>query len=147
MSSIKLRRATHEDMARIYEWRNAPSTQKYSFNAEPIPWDTHVNWFKDILFCDKRILLIGEILHHPIGVLRFNLLDSDEAVVDIYLVPGEYGKGLGSKLLLAGIQWARLNTTAKMIRAEIISDNIASLKAFAKVGFKEQHRVFKYNLR
>jgi len=145
MSFIKLRHATPEDIKKIFEWRNAEEIRQFSFNTALIPWKTHVEWFNTTLLCNDRILMIGEIEENPIGVIQYNLLNSEEAIINIYLVPGLQSQGLGTKLLLAGIKWASQNINIKHILAEIIPDNIASIKAFTKAGFQETHRVFKIN--
>ncbi len=146
MSDIVLRRANTNDMQMIYEWRNAPEVRKFSFNDALIPWEIHQQWFESVMLCEDKIILIGQLNEHPIGVVRYDLTQQDEAKIDVYLAPGLSGQGIGTKLLMAGIEWVKQHTKVKSIKAEIIPDNIGSLRAFTKAGFEESHRVYKVTL-
>lgn len=145
MYAIQLRSATQADVGQIYEWRNAPETRQFSFNDTPLAWDAHVRWFENFLQRSDCFLLIAEIEQQAVGVLKYHIIES-EAKVDIYLVPGFYGKGIGTQLLTTGIEWVKKNLSVKNIKAEIFTENIASLRAFTKAGFKEQYRVYHYSL-
>lgn len=140
---ISLRRVIPEDCDAIYAWRNDEETRRYIFNSEPITIEAHRRWFFSSLENMDRILLIGEINGKPVGVLRYDL-SGDEALVSVYLVPGEGGHGVGSQLIRCGTQYMRRNhPRIKAVNAEIFRENIASLRAFESAGYKEHHLIFK----
>lgn len=143
-NNVILRKAVKEDEKAIFSWRNAPETRKYCFNTSSITWEQHQKWFNSSLRRDDRFILIGEISNKPIGVLRYDV-NKDEAEIDIYLVPGLYGKGFGTKLLCAGNDWLRKNIPGvKNLIAKVMDQNIASQKAFKKSGFNNYYSVYKY---
>lgn len=140
---IKMRCVTTADCDSIFEWRNAEETRRYIFGAEPIPYETHRDWFHKTLANPDRILLIGEIAGQPAGVVRYDLADS-EALISVYLVPGGQGQGVGSQLIRCGSSWLRENRPEiTTVNAEIFAENIASLRAFESAGYKQHHMIYK----
>ncbi|MBY0578115.1 MAG: UDP-2,4-diacetamido-2,4,6-trideoxy-beta-L-altropyranose hydrolase [Burkholderiales bacterium] len=145
-NGILLRHAFENDARKLFEWRNAPETRRHAFNPDRIAWEDHLAWLKNSLSNPDRHLLIGEQDHRPIGVLRYDLAGSI-AEVSVYLVPGLYGRGLGSRLIEAGTIWAGLNLpNIATLRARILTENIASRKAFAKAGYMESNGIYEYHL-
>lgn len=143
---IVLRPAIAEDAACLYDWRNAEETRRLSFDPSPLRKEAHERWLLETLARADRHLLIGETANLPVGVLRFDL-SGDMAIVSVYLVPGQSGKGLGTALLKEGASWARnALPQVRKLHARIHPENIPSQKAFAKVGFKEISRIFEMSL-
>ncbi len=133
--SISLRPAVLSDCQDIYNWRNAKETRLRTFDKETIPLDVHQRWFEQCLVDENRILLIGECDDKPLGVLRFDL-ENQEALVSVYLVPGQKTAGTGFQLIHSGSNWLRKNCpNIKIIEAKILNTNIASKKAFQKAGY------------
>ena len=139
---IKLRKAGPEDCRNIYEWRNAEETRRHIFDKETIPFEVHQRWFENSLKNDARIILIGEHAGKPLGVLRFDLA-GDQALISVYLVPGHQPPGAGTQLIKAGSNWlAGEHPEIRKINAEILGDNMASIKAFEKAGYKLNHLTY-----
>jgi UDP-2,4-diacetamido-2,4,6-trideoxy-beta-L-altropyranose hydrolase len=146
MDEVTLRPAKSSDVENMFAWRNASETRQYSSSAEPLSREEHTRWFADTLGRKDRMLLIGESVHGPVGVLRYDIT-GEIAEVSVYLVPGQGGKGLGSALIAAGTAWARVNLPkVARLRARILAANAASQKAFEKSGFMESYRVFEYRI-
>lgn len=137
---IVIRQATLEDCDAVYAWRNAEETRRYIFNAEEIPIETHRSWYTATLTRDDRILLIGEVDGAPVGVVRYDFHD-DEALISVYLVPGGQGQGVGTHLIRSGSQWVRKHRPGiRRVVAEVMQENVASMRAFEAAGFTEHHR-------
>lgn len=133
---IVLRPAQPDDQQNLFSWRNHPNVRQFSLQQAEINWEAHCQWLQNTLKNPLRILLIGEIHRQAIGVLRYDLKESS-ALVSIYLVPTEMGKGYGTPLLKAGHQWLTSNQPAvSRIHAEITPENIASVKTFEKAGYQ-----------
>jgi RimJ/RimL family protein N-acetyltransferase len=133
---LTLRRAVVSDKLSVFEWRNDETTRKFFFDSAPVNCDTHETWFDRVLSAEHVYLLIGELAGKPIGVLRYDV-DGDCAEVSVYLVPGRSGQGLGSKLLTEGTAWIRCNVVGvHHLKARIVCENLASLRAFKKAGFR-----------
>lgn len=145
--SIRLRRAVAEDCRAIYEWRNAPVNREFSMDPSPIQYEVHQSWFSNALTDPARILLIGDLLETPVGVLRFDLLQ-DAARVSVYLVPGQHGKGLGPSLLSAGCDWLKAqHPEVTHVTAEVMPRNKVSAGAFRRAGFDRNIDVYRLFLR
>jgi RimJ/RimL family protein N-acetyltransferase len=133
--SIMLRTARSEDVASIYEWRNAQETRRFSTQPGRIPREEHDRWFSRVLADPGRALLIGERAGKPIGVLRFDG-GASECTVSVYLVPGNSGRGYGARLLLAGAAWLKHHRPhIHRVVAHVLPENRASLQAFLQAGY------------
>ena len=89
-----------------------------------------------MLISDSVLMWIIEADNHPVGQIRFNRKNHTRAEVSVYLIPGETGRGRGTKVIseackiVIGI-WEDL----KFINAKILKNNIRSQKAFERAGF------------
>lgn len=141
--AVQLRRATAEDADKAWSWRNHPITRKSSLNYSDIALADHLAWWRRSLSDSSRILLVGARYEVEIGVLRYDLVKEDRAVVSIYLDPELHGLGQGVALLKAGQIWLIEHfPDVRDIEATILSDNEASRRAFAAVGFQLQRDVW-----
>lgn len=130
MSEIKMRPAVQDDCADVYRWRNDEATRRVSFSSAEIGFDDHQKWFQKSLADPARELLIAETGGRKIGLLRFDRLNEFSREVGINLAPEMRGQGFGAKVLAAIPMTDLLIARAK-------TNNIASIKAFKKAGFKE----------
>ncbi|MBU0630335.1 MAG: GNAT family N-acetyltransferase [Candidatus Margulisbacteria bacterium] len=130
MSEIKMRPAVQDDCADVYRWRNDEATRRVSFSSTEISFDDHQKWFQKSLADPKRELLIVEAEGRKIGLLRFDRLNEFSREVGINLAPEMRGQGFGAKVLAAIPMTDLLIARAK-------TNNIGSIKAFKKAGFKE----------
>lgn len=116
--------------------------RRHIFNPEPIEWEDHARWFDTVLQDPARHLLIAEQQDNPIGVFRLEPVEGG-GEVSVYLSPEFMGRGLGAELVRAGCEWVRINLPEMLsLRAKILGDNSASLKAFEAAGFKESYRLY-----
>lgn len=145
-NDIILRKAELSDCKAIFEWRNHESTRECSFNPNPADWEEHQAWFSSVLESNNRHLLIGERCGDPIGVLRYDI-EQNVAEISVYVVPGKYGQGLGTKLISEGSRWVDKNLdSVNQIHARILTENTASECVFAKAGFTKSFTKFVYNI-
>lgn len=146
METLTLRPATLDDREAVFKWRNDPKVRRYSFERDPIEWETHIEWFEKITHDSKRHLLIGEITGQPVGVVRIDTIDEECREISTYLVPGNSGQGLGTSLIRHSIEWIRHHDpVVKQLRAKILGENTASLKAFNRAGFEESYRLYEWH--
>ncbi len=129
-----IRAVTAADREQIWSWRNEPDVRMASLDPSPIPWDSHCRWFDRILGADDVRLLVGEVGGQPIGVVRFDL--GHPIRVSVYLSPQGKGQGHGARLLAASHDWMRQRGHAGVVRAEIRTDNLASVAAFEAAGYR-----------
>lgn len=132
---ISLLPAREEHCEAIWPWRNHPETRRYFFNPGPIDLASHKAWFQRALAEPDRVLLIAYEHGDPVGVLRFDIR-AEQASVSLYIAPGNGGRGLGTSILLAGSDWLReQRPEVDWVEAEILPENIASLRAFDAAGY------------
>ncbi len=135
-SQIVLRRAVSEDCERIYVWRNHPQTRLWAIDTAAIDAQTHRQWFEAVLANPQRDLLIAAYGGKALGVIRFDV-EADLARISIYLVPGLQGQGWGVALLTAAEDWLhRSRPEVRVLEAEVLADNRASMAMFAGAGYR-----------
>jgi RimJ/RimL family protein N-acetyltransferase len=144
-SILTLRVANQDDCKDIWRWRNCPEARKRFFVDRPVSWPEHKKWLASKL-ADKRTgIYIAEKGARKAGVIRFDS-QSGYLTVSVNLNPDFFGHGLGSRIIKKGTRKALSRfPNAKMIAAEIISGNIASVKAFKKAGYIFTKRTRKKN--
>ncbi len=135
-SVISLRPVTLDDGAHLFEWRNHPAVRQFALQPDAIDWESHCQWLKASLENPQRVLLIGERDDEPVGVLRYDVAET-EALVSVYLVPQRMGQGLGAPLLVVGHAWLLSHRPAvRQLNAQIVPENMASVKVFEKAGYQ-----------
>lgn len=143
---VVLRRAEPADVDLVYQWRNDEATRQFALDPQTITYETHVGWYTKALSDRHRVLLIGELAGREIGVLRYDL-EVDSAKVSVYLDPDLHGRGYGPRLLISGSRWLREHYPAvRFLEAKILPENRASIKAFAKAGFRHYLSVYREDL-
>jgi UDP-2,4-diacetamido-2,4,6-trideoxy-beta-L-altropyranose hydrolase len=135
-ASISMRRATEADSRNLHAWRNSPAVRAVSNDSDEIAFSDHERWLKGVLASDTRLLLIGEHDGVPIGVVRFDVIDT-AALVSIYLVPEQIGQGRGQALLSSAEAWFRANHPGiRTLNAQVRAGNIASQRLFERSGYR-----------
>jgi len=132
---IKIRKAQENDLLTYFNWANNPSTRKNSLNSTPIPLEDHTKWFLKKINSSNTTLYIIAYDDSLVGQIRFDL-NTKEATIS-YSLDSEYrGRGLGLLLLAKGIkQLIQEREEIKTIKGIVKKDNIASMKAFKRLGF------------
>ena len=139
---VVLRLAQIGDCDSLYQWRNAEETRRYFHLPEPISIETHRDWLTSVLRNKSRSLLIGQRNGEPVGVLRYDC-SGMQCTVSIYLVPHQHGRGYGPRLLCAGQEWLRqTRPDIRLVRAEVVKTNRASIEAFLQAGYVLDGEVF-----
>lgn len=146
MLEIALRNATIADAEMILSWRNAKEVRLNSFTSHEISKDDHLLWFTQSLKNKNRHLLIAELAHDPVGVLRFDIIDNI-ASIDIYLKPLMSGRGIGTAILQMGSHWLKTHIPqVNTIHAKILPHNKASQRAFEKANFQLNHLAYEIQI-
>lgn len=141
IKKFSLRPAQVMDCDLLWHWANDPSVRSASFSQEPIPFTEHQNWFSKKLQdpCCRIYIAINE-KDIPIGQIRFDLLNEEEAEIGIIIDPDFRAKGLGSLLIIEGTKTFFQETSTKKVYASIKVDNISSIKSFQKAGFRQESK-------
>jgi RimJ/RimL family protein N-acetyltransferase len=140
---VFVRLAKSTDAEIVWTWRNHESTRRFFFDSSSISLQSHVDWWSRSLLNSSRIILIGYSNGQPFGVVRFDVDKHTEAIISIYLNPAMTGKKMGGVLLRMGLDWIKQSHfEIDQIVAEIIPENVTSIRLFQSAGFFEKCRVF-----
>ena len=122
----------------IYEWANEPIVRENSFQSEIINYKNHCEWFdKTLKNEDVLMLLFYNELQKNIGLVRFQKLNNNEAVISISIDVSERGKGNAQIILLKSVNFYKEFSDKISIIAYIKPTNNSSIKLFKKGGFTE----------
>lgn len=132
---VTLRRAGEGDGALLREWRNDADAVRFSATARPVSPEAHARWLAARLADSDTRLWIAEEARVPVGQVRVDLADGS-GVVSIAVAAVARGGGIGQAMLRAAIEEIAREDAAIQLRALIHPDNIASLRAFERVGFR-----------
>jgi UDP-2,4-diacetamido-2,4,6-trideoxy-beta-L-altropyranose hydrolase len=144
-NSILLRPVIEDDCEILWHWANDPVIRSVSFSSESISWTDHVQWFTSKL-CDQNCVFY--IALNPdnvaIGQVRYDITQK-EATISLALAESFRGQGYGSNLILLGCKKLGQNLGVERINAYVKPDNLASIRAFLKSGFKEVGKKIVYD--
>lgn len=134
---LALRQASAEDSQLLFDGRNAERVRRWSFDDLLIEPESHQRWFSQSLTNPERLLLIGEAVDGPVGVVRYDR-QGERVQVSIYLFEGRGGWGWGRVLLDRGerflkTRWPRVS----LISAHVMPDNAASCSLFRSSGYNQ----------
>lgn len=133
---IAWRPATDEDCRLIFDWANDPQARSNSARPEPIPWESHVEWYAARLAdpgCE--IWIAADEAGTPVGQVRFEVA-GDEAEIGVSVAAGRRGGGLGTRLIREATDDFFRRRRAAVVVAYIRHHNLASQRAFAAAGFE-----------
>jgi RimJ/RimL family protein N-acetyltransferase len=140
--TFELCRPIEEHAKQVMVWRNDPSTLAVFFHRTPKNWDSFWPEYRDTYFTGGAPLhpvfaLVGGL---RVGFLKFSRVSHPQGLtgltvdISINLAREFRGKGLGTRILSAVLD--HLNESGvDSVYAEILSGNLASIKAFAAAGF------------
>ncbi len=133
-----LRKATEDDLRFLYNLRNEKAVRQASFSTSPIPFEQHARWFKKKLVGNDSVIFIVEIGGVPAGQVRFDVREDGGADGNIAISKNFRGKGYGTPIVKSASQhlFATFPKVHK-IHVFIKPTNQASLKTFAKAGFRD----------
>lgn len=136
---IYIRKANEADNVSTFKWAKNKKVRAFSFNQNEITFEEHSKWFSSKIDHPRCYYYIAELNHKAIGSIRFDVNDG-EALISYLIDPKFHGSGLGISLLKKGII-ALLNENDKSILrivGFVMGQNIASVKAFERLGFTKR---------
>jgi len=142
---MKFRPVLSSDLPLLYAWRNDIGTRKTTANpGRKVLWPEHLNWFKKVQPDGMWWVALSEESENgtfPIGHVRFHVSFNKEyptawsAVANVTVGPQFRGCGFGTRIIRYGTRKVWETTDAFRCLAFVKMNNLASSKAFAKVGY------------
>ena len=137
---LVIRQAEQRDEALLLEWVNDAQTRQSAFNARPISYIEHKEWFQGRLSNPRqcRIYIAETTLGVPVGQVRFDE-HPDGWHIDYALAPQFRGFRLGTNLLAIAIERLRNETSAQTLVADVLSENVGSIRVLEKLNFSRKN--------
>lgn len=134
---VSIRTAKESDCAFVFELSNQEYVRKYSLNARPIEWESHIQWFKETINSKTHLFLVViDEFDQLVGQIRYEINDKS-ATISISLAQSILGKGLSKTLIYQSIDYLQQKfPNVSQVFAWISDENKASIKTFERVGFK-----------
>jgi len=144
-SGILLKSLSNKDMVDLFNWRNNSEVRKNFFNSHRITWEEHKKWFERITNLVTASVYVAFQREEKIGTIRYE--DKGNFIsVSVMLNPTFIGKGLGHQIIMLGTErFTKDRKPLKPIVAEIKKENLASIKAFTRAGYKKNEKVYIFN--
>jgi RimJ/RimL family protein N-acetyltransferase len=138
-ADVTLRPATEGDSDLLRFWRNDPEAVRFSGTARTVSAEEHRDWLAARMVDPATRLWIAELESTPVGQVRIDL-EEGVATVSIAVAPGHRGRGLGTAVLRAMVTEVEVDPRVTRLRALAHAENVASVRAFERVGFSAQGR-------
>ena len=139
---LKARSATIKDKAQLLAWANDQKTRKQSFMTKKITKEEHDKWFSKVLADHKnqRLFILENHDTIPCGQVRFSRTDGDDWEIHFSIGAQYRGQKLGAQLVRAGLDVFLEQEQKSQITAKVKSENAASLKVLATIGFQKREK-------
>lgn len=134
---LKLRLATEKDVDLTFDWASNKIIRQYAIQKEEIIFDNHKSWFSKKVVASNCVYFIAEINATPIGSIRFDIDENNEALLSFLLDPQFHGKGYGKRILKKGCEEVQKLKELSKIIGVVSIDNIPSFKTFKSLGFEQ----------
>jgi RimJ/RimL family protein N-acetyltransferase len=136
---VTLRQATVRDTPQLLAWRNDPEAVRFSVTGRGVTPAEHSDWLAARLADPDTRLWIAEEDGAAVGQVRLDLGEGT-GTVSIGVAPAHRGRGIGSAVLQAMLVEIERDPRARRLRAVAHAQNMASLRAFERAGFRRRGR-------
>lgn len=134
---IKHRPAKISDCKFWWKIRNEKTVREVSFNTKSIPYATHKKWFEEKLKDTNSKLFIIFASNQKVGILWFGKNNS-QVEISLALKSAARGKGVGTEAIKIGAKYALEKMQVNSVLAYTKPENLSSIKAFERAGFKNR---------
>ncbi len=145
--TIRLRRATLDDLPTLLHWDTQPHVIAASGDDDSFPWEAELP--RDV---DWRELLIGEADGRPVGFIQIIDAAREEThywgdaepnlrAIDIWLGElDDLGKGYGTQMMKLAIARCFADPAVTAILIDPLASNIRAHRFYERLGFKPVER-------
>jgi len=134
-NNVYLRSADKSDLYDLWVWRNDRVTRDSSINQDWVSFDDHASWFKSSLKNKERYIYIIMRDLAKAGMLRLDK-EKQKAEISVNIAPEFRGHGIAKKSLIQ-MENKSASLGFRLLTAKIKASNLASLKLFKNLGYKE----------
>ena len=134
-----IKEAQTSDAKDLYEWEFHPSTRKWMKSKSHVTFEHHCVWLEKVInSLDIKLFICSIEGYGNVGVVRVDKTDKNgEVMIGITISPIHRGKGFSSTCLNKVMEFVAMELwETKKYVAEILKENVVSIRAFEKVGFQ-----------
>lgn len=124
----------------ILAWRNHKDVKAYMYNTKDISEAEHFSFIESLKTREDRRYFLVQDAEIDIGVIDFNDISKESAVMGLYANPTLQQKGVGSRLMDAIMEYACETLKVRILKAEVFADNLKAKALYEKFGFCEKGR-------
>jgi predicted dehydrogenase/RimJ/RimL family protein N-acetyltransferase len=135
--AVTLRDLEQADAERLRAWRNDPEARRWSRSTHEITPQEHASWLARVLADGSQRPWVAEADGRPVAHVRISRNEDRSAEVHVVLAPQERGLGLGAAVLEQAAARALADPGIELLCAYVKPAHTASLRAFARAGFRE----------
>lgn len=133
---LRARPARMKDLMLTYRWANDPLTRSMSFTPKQISFEEHSAWFERMVNDETAVFLIIEgkvgCCYSAIAQFRVNA----KGEVSISIAEKYRGRRLAIPIIKTALAYLSSHSNFEELIAHIKPQNIKSIRAFARAGFK-----------
>jgi len=124
------------DAARLLAWRNDPETRRWSRTSHTLQPEEHAGWLQRKLADASTQLWLAEHEGSPVAQVRVESERDGTAEIHVAVAPDARGQGVGSAARALAATRALAQPGAGVLCTHVKPGNDASLRAFARAGFR-----------
>ncbi len=144
--NVYLRDVTEQDKELLFQWANDKEVRKKSFSSGQIEYEEHCVWFDKMMHNEQLLQWILQVDEQSVGQIRLTL-QGENAEVGYSICAERRGEGFGTLILYLAAQRVKDEfPDIKRITAKVKPDNVASIKAFERNGYKSQYEYLELEL-
>jgi RimJ/RimL family protein N-acetyltransferase len=137
-TEVVVRPAREQDLDAIVElFVEVAAEGRWIGTEPPVDRDRRRRRLAETLDQDREVVLVAEAGGRIIGQLGMDLAGYGVADLGMLVAEGWRGRGVGSALLRAGIEWAR-GAGAHKVALQVWPHNAAALALYEKFGFQRE---------
>ncbi len=141
VQQLNLRKVRKEDCELLWKWANDSQVRAVSFSSDLIVWQDHVQWFDNKLRDPNvRFYIAVDANNLAIGQIRFDI-HNNEAIISISIDQQFRHQGYGHQIIQLAAAQIRQDSSIKIVHAYIKSNNLSSIGAFRKAGFRHNEAI------
>jgi UDP-4-amino-4,6-dideoxy-N-acetyl-beta-L-altrosamine N-acetyltransferase len=139
-------RLNQDQIRLVFEWRNHENIRRWMINPDPIEWEDHLEFLKNLLARTDRqdFLVLDSSL--PLGVINLTSINMENRTAELgmYKDPFSSRSGVGEILLrLIEREALKLGLLSLFLRVKI--DNLSAQKVYQNNGFRIAYSDSEYN--
>ena len=80
-------------------------------------------------------VLIAEVDGAPVGMARVVVEDGPAHLYSMWVAPEARGRGVGARLIAAGLDWLAAHHPGRTLRLEVVETNLPARRLYSRCGF------------